>query len=1169
MSFRPRILALFLVLVGSLTVSLAAMRGQAPSRPAESSAAIEAIRLNNLGVATMNQQKFDPALAYFEQAAKADPGFLTARINQAIALASLQKYDAARELLVEATGADPKNARAWYNLGLLQKSTGEAEASLASFQKAAALAPRDAHTAYFVGLMAGQIQQYDTSIASFQRALEIDPYLVSAEFGLARSFQRAGRAEEARSHLDRFQRLTTEKVAAAMSLTYGDQGPLSLAQAVLPKGDAAEAGVPVKFVDAAAQPFEYSENASATPDGLGAGACVFDANGDGSLDVLVLSSRGDAPLRPGAALFLRGTGGTFTRAEGAGFTVQGPAIGCAAADYDNDERPDVVITTRLGVLLFHNEGDATFTSAGEKAGLPPPVARVGGALPPVPLGPSFIDYDHDGDADLMVPRAATAGQSGAIQGDGTGHTLVFRNNGNGTFVEVSAERGLAGNGANVAVVGTDFNNDRAVDLVVTGGPSPAVLLNPREGAFTRNAFPADAAAKATVGVVVLDFDKDGWMDVAFTHAGAPAVSLWRNAGGSGLEAVALPRIEAARGWGIAAVDYDNDGWIDLAAVITEAPGPTGAVTESLGTAGTVRVLRNNRGQFVDTSDAVGTRALVIGMPRSLAAADLDDDGDADLLVTRAGGSPVLLQNDGGHRNHALRIALKGLADNRSGVGTKVEVQAGPRWQKFETVSASGYLGQSSPDILGGIGTATTVDVVRMLWATGVVQDEVQIDASKPAVIEQVDRRGSSCPILFTWNGREYEFITDAIGAGVIGHWVAPGETNVPDPDEYIKVEGRQVAVRDGRISMKFIEPMEEVNFLDEVRLVAIDHPEGTDVHPHEYFAATAPPPSDRVFATRGARPPVAARDDKGRDVLALLRDRDGRYVDDLGRSPFRGFAALHALELDLGPRPANAPLRLILSGLTDYFTATSVFAASQAGVTAVVPYVEVQAPDGSWQRVVDDMGFPAGLRRTMTADLTGKVPDEARRIRIWTNLKIYWDQVLVDTTPDGAVPVRRTAIPLASASLSFLGFPRERVGAIYADLTYSYGEVSRSGPWARHRGHYTRYGDVTPLLTSTEDRFAIFGAGDEVSLEFDATALPPLPRGWTRDYLFYARGYVKDMDFYGAYAQTVTPLPFSTMGTYPYLAPARYPEALAGYLLEWNTREVGNESWPTYRAEYR
>ncbi len=257
-----------------------------------------------------------------------------------------------------------------------------------------------------------------------------------------------------------------------------------------------------------------------------------------------------------------------------------------------------------------------------------------------------------------------------------------------------------------------------------------------------------------------------------------------------------------------------------------------------------------------------------------------------------------------------------------------------------------------------------------------------------------------------------------------------------------------------------------------------------------------------------------------------------------------------------------------MHGFTDYFTATSVFAAHQANVTAVLPWVEAQRPDGTWARISDDIGFPAGLLRTMTADLTGKLPVGARRIRIWTNLKIYWDQILVDTTPEGAVPVQRTEIPLAEASLAFRGFPRELTGTPATDLQYVHGEVSKYGPYARHRGFYTKYGAVTPLLTRAEDQFVVFGAGDEVALEFDASALPPLRAGWTRDYFVYFNGYVKDMDFYAAHAQTVGPLPFKGMPGYPYPGNVAYPDRNREYQLEWNTREVVGESWPSYQFSY-
>ena len=213
--------------------------------------------------------------------------------------------------------------------------------------------------------------------------------------------------------------------------------------------------------------------------------------------------------------------------------------------------------------------------------------------------------------------------------------------------------------------------------------------------------------------------------------------------------------------------------------------------------------------------------------------------------------------------------------------------------------------------------------------------------------------------------------------------------------------------------------------------------------------------------------------------------------------------------------------------------------------------------------VSDDIGFPAGLYRTMTADLTGKLPAGAHRIRIWTNLKVYWDETLVDTTPGGAEPLRTTTAPLLP-SISRSGASRARQPARRRRTCDKHANppVSQYGPWARHRGFYTRYGDITPLVRSVEDHFVIFGAGEQVSLEFDATALPPLPAGWTRDYLFYANGYVKDMDFYGRYAQTVTPLPFADMKTYPYEAPRSYPAANDNYLLEWNTREVATEAWP-------
>jgi hypothetical protein len=428
-------------------------------------------------------------------------------------------------------------------------------------------------------------------------------------------------------------------------------------------------------------------------------------------------------------------------------------------------------------------------------------------------------------------------------------------------------------------------------------------------------------------------------------------------------------------------------------------------------------------------------------------------------------------------------------------------------------------------------------------------------------------------VLFSWNGREYEFIADMIGPGVVGHWVAPGERDVPDPTEYLKVSARSVRPRNGLLSFRFMEPMEETVYLDQVRLLAIDHPASYDVFPNERFASNPPFPEFRVIASQNARPPAGAWDDRGNDVLPLIAKRDRRYVTSFDELPYAGFAKLHWLELDLGAWDANKPLRLIIDGYTDYFTATSMYAADQAGIKVIAPYVEAQNAKGEWIRVIDDMGFPAGLARTMVADLTGKLPPGTRRIRIVNNLKIYWDAVRIDQTfdpPANAPAAHVNEVPLANASLTFLGFPRETRLKPASDTLYSYAQRSMSGPYARAAGNYTRYGDVRSLLTASDDRFAIFSSGEGVKLDFDPRQLPALPSGWVRDYFFYADGFEKDLDFYAAHGFTVEPLPRHGLVSYPYPKGQEYPADAEhlNYQLDYNTRQRSDRMPSTLRYDY-
>src|SRR5207249_1259423 len=388
--------------------------------------------------------------------------------------------------------------------------------------------------------------------------------------------------------------------------------------------------------------------------------CFFDFDGDGKPDLFLVSGMAD-----GASHLLRNLGDRrfedVTRA--AGIQLTGSGLGCAAGDFDNDGHTDLAVCLSDGVRLLRNKGDGKFEDVTQSAG----IRREKGCV-----GLTLVDYDHDGDLDLYVTTAPDVTAVGTPP-----HNVLWRNNGNSTFTDVSAETALGFAATGSGVVTTDFNNDRAVDFVIAGGQAGAsIYLNPREGKFT------------PLGNI--DFSKEKL---------PPAV-------------------------GVVEVDFTKDVHLD---------------------------------------------EVKLNRPRAIAVADIDGNGDADLVVTQLGGAPLILRNEGGNQHNWMSIDLKALNDNKNGIGTKVELYAGMQYQKWEVVGASGYLGQSASPILAGLGSERNAEVVRLLWPTGVPQDEINLAAKKVHSIAELDRRGSSCPVLFSWNGREYEFIADMIGPGVVGH----------------------------------------------------------------------------------------------------------------------------------------------------------------------------------------------------------------------------------------------------------------------------------------------------------------------------------------------------------------------------------------------------------------
>jgi tetratricopeptide (TPR) repeat protein len=1097
----------------------------------------EAIRLNNRGVALMGQQFTEKAQQAFANSFQKDPKLAQAAVNEGIALMTLQKIDDAKVALKKAIALDPNNPQAWYNLGLAQHADNELDDALKSFKEAVKLDPRDVDSYYFEGVCYRELKQFDKAIEVLKQALAVQPLHASSEFALARALQATGDKEAAKEHFKLFQHMTSTKISAAIGLAYGEQGHYSTVTAVEEPQALQQSMIPVKLI---AQPMIAGKAKMMSTSG---GACMLDATGSGQMDVVLMSS-------PQAIRVLhRGNDGKFEDIDtaAAGLNLSGAGIACAVGDYDADNLNDLAVATDDGVHLFRNLGKGKFQDVTTEAGL---------AERNHPAGITFIDFDHDGDLDLFI--------TGSPSKPGDTPNVLWRNNGNKTFTEWTEQTGFGGAGKTTSAILTDFNNDRAVDIAVTGdSPAPVLFINPREGKYPQQAL-YDDKLPATEGIAVFDFNKDGWMDIAVTHEGAPGLTLWRNVAGPQnatrkFERVPLPLNGATRGWGFTAVDIDNDGWIDLAAIIETSAGPR------------VKVFRNKGdGTFEDVSRALGlddTPLLVA--PRGLIAADVDGDSAPDLIVTQLNAQPILLHNQGAGKNHFVRLDLAGYADNKTALGSKVEIFANGQWQKWELAGASGLATQAPPQLLIGLGQADHVDLLRILWPTGILQDEIDLPHTPVIAMKEADRRGSSCPVLFAWDGHKYKLVTDVIGAAVVGHWFTPTRRNIPNSGEWIKVDGDRLATIDGKLSLRFIEPMEEVNYIDQLRLVAVDHPASVEVNPDERFLDDPPFASGRVVASGSTRLPLAAWDGNNKDVTDVLSRRDHKFASGFTATPYDGFANNHNLTLDLGGVNTSAPLKLLMTGYVNYFSATSLYAAWQAGIKPISPYVQAQRPDGSWQKIPGEAGFPAGLQRTIVVDLTGKLPPGTRKIRLVSNLEIYWDQVLIDNNPEAET--RSTDVPLTLATERFRGYPTQIDGKSPGDLDYDYNRVSLTGPFQHQRGNYTHLGNVTELVKGIDDRYAIFGSGEEIALEFDSAKLPSLPANWKRDYFFYANGYVKDMDWWDAMPFTVSQLPFHEMTKYPYPANEKFPDdpSAIDYQLNYNDRFDSGEPVRSYRFNYQ
>jgi tetratricopeptide (TPR) repeat protein len=1068
----------------------------------------DAYRANNIGVALLEQFKYKEAADSFKRALQLDPALTLARINLGIALFNLPDLPDAQKELQAASGLSPTAPQPHYVLGLLAKTQNKPDEAIASFLKVLRIDPNDVGANVNLGQLYAQQRKYQEAIAVLRTALAAEPYNATALYNLGTALIRAGQREEGQKVIAQFSELRQRGSGTTLGASYLEQG--RYAEAIASTGSEPELvdkrTPEVVFTDATASVLPNGDWTGTAEQNTGA-VLLFDYDLDGDLDLLEVAG--------GKQRLLRNDNGKFTdvtdKSGALAKSSTSAGVAAVAGDYDNDTRPDLFILRQGTGTLYHNNGNGTFLDVTSAAKIP--------TLSQAARSVAFVDVDHDGDLDIV------------IAGDGY---LLLRNNGDGTFSDQTAAAKLSDKVSARAIVPTDFDNRRDIDLLVASTEKISLWRNMRDGTFRDVAGEVgltSAEMKGAATVAVGDVNKDGFTDFYFASPGGGGYFALSN----GKEHFQLTK---AAGDSDASqfIDYDNDGLLDLVSVV-----PNG-----------LRVLRNTGDGWADVSSKATAGITASSRSRVLASGDIDNDGDVDIIFGVPGGGLKVARNDGGNTNHSMRVSLAGKVSNRSGVGAKIEIRAGSLAQKLETYSASPA--PAPADIVFGLGKRTTVDAVRVLWPAGIVQAETAIANTKSVTLTELDRKPSSCPYLYVWNGERFEFVTDFMGGGEMGHLDAPGTYNFPDEDEYVRIRGDLLRERNGRYELRVTNELEEALFVDRLQLIAVAHPQDVEVYPNE--GLTDPPQPFKLFTTRNAQPPLAAVDEHGHDVLSRITRLDRVYPDDFNLQPIRGFADEHELTLKLDPKLSGRAL-LLMTGWTDYAWSSDNLAASQSGKSLRLPALQVKDKQGRWQTVVENVGIPVGRPQTVVVDLTGKFLSANREVRIVTNMRIYWDQILVDNS-GVSFPLKLVRLDPVVADLRWRGFSLEHSPDGRQPLSYDYTRVSFMSPWKVMTGRYTREGDVRELLRETDDMFVISRPGDELSLSFAADQLPPLPKGWTRTFLLYADGFSKEMDINSASPDQVGPLPFHGMSKYPYVWPEHYPltEKRRRYLETYNTRIV-------------
>jgi tetratricopeptide (TPR) repeat protein len=1037
--------------------------------------------------------------------------------------------DDARRQFTEATELVPKEPASWANLGLAHLRLGELEAAVASVERALALAPDNAEIVMLAARLESARGRLDEGVARLRQAVSLDPQGLRARFALAEEIERAGGADDARPLLDELVELAPGNLAvllerARVAARHADAErlrdsvrrlgvhaagwpPIAMEQ-FAGLVQAAEAG---RFADAqrsAALLRNVLVRVPAYAESLAAVRTPTELIAEPLTRFLVLAPPPATPSPPDFAVrfslepldaggasvqslvaFSLGintdlavvgvAGREIRRVDGSGASWPVAASALLPLDWDNDFRTDLVAATGAGLRLLRQDESGAFVDATARA-------AAGATNACDCVGAWAADIEMDGDLDIVAaPR--------------DGGPLLYRNNGDGTwttrpiFVEVMAMRGFAWG---------DVDRDVDPDAVVLDAQGNVhVFANRQAGTFAL-LDPIRGVARVAA-VAIADVDADGVFDIVALDAAGSLHRITRR--GSTWEAATLASWDGLAGaepgsHRLFAADIDNNGAIDVVA--------SGRGASRIWLAG-----EDYRLQPLPVEAMPGGEACAV--------IDLTGDGRLDIVAV-LGGRAVRLVGTGRapYRWAVIRPRALAVAGdqrvNSFGHGGQLEVRSGLLLQRH---------GLQGGPVHIGLGERTAIDVARIVWPNGVAQAEFDIGVDKPFVAEQ--RLKGSCPWVFAWDGTRMRFVTDFLWRSPLGLRINAQDTaGVPQTEDWVRIGGDQLVPVDGSYDIRVTAELWETHFIDHVALLVVDHPPGTEVFVDERFDAREPPVL-RVHAVGALRPVVEARDAQGRDVTDLVAARDGRHLATFERGRYQGIAREHHIEIVLPKpvRPAGARGRgrplLIAQGWV-YPTDSSINVAVGQGAHArpMGIVLEAKSARGGWRVVDPDLGFPAGKNKTMVIDLSGAVG--ARRLRLRTNLEVYWDALAYAESVEAGL--RLTRLAAATAELRYRGYSMTTSPRGEAPETPDYERLATTSQrWRDLTGYYTRFGDVKELLASVDDRYVIMNAGDELRLGFPEQGGPP--PSWRRDFVFIGDGWEKDGDYNTEFSQTVLPLP--------------------------------------------